>query len=119
MYVLIAIIFIAELIIAGFLINLILRADMKIKDIDKKIVSVSPEIIDGIRKMRKGALTLKTAIEKGITFINRKRYEFWQRVVNLVVIYIILFVLKIKFKKAASICQYAVILKDCWDSIPG
>lgn len=119
MYVFIAIIFIAELIVAGFVLYWIIRADNAVKNLDKKFAQTSPIILTSIKKARNGIKVLQDAITKTIELIKQKRIEFWQKVVNLIVIYIILFILKVKFKKAATFCQYAVFLKDCWDSIPG
>jgi len=118
MYVLIAIIFIAELIIAGFILYWIIRADKSVKELDKKVAKYTPELISGIQSARKGINIIQDAIKKTIELINRKRIEFWKKVINLIVIYIILFILKVRFKKAATFCQYVVFLKDCWDSIP-
>ncbi len=119
MYVFIAIIFIAELIVAGFIVYWICRADRCVKDLDVKIAACAPDIIDGIKKTRSGLCFVQKSIKNLFKFIRRKKAEFWQRVVNLVVIYMILLILKTKFKRAATFCQYAVFLKDCWDSIPG
>jgi len=118
MYVLIAVIFIAELIIAGFVLYWIVKADKAVKALDIKFAYQSPAIIEEIKTARSGIQVIKTAITKTVEFIQRKRLEFWHRIVNLIVIYIILFFLKTKFKKAATFCQYAVFIKDCWDSIP-
>ncbi len=119
MYVFIAIIFIAELIIAGFLIYWIVRADKAVNNLDKKFAAVTPEIIATVRKVRDSVKQIQIAITKVTEVIKRKRQEFWQKVINIIIIYTLLLVLKVKFKKAATLCQYAVFIKDCWDSIPG
>ena len=119
MYVVIAIIFIAELIITGFLLYWIIKADRYVRALDIKIAEASPGIIAAVKGARAAVCSVQTAIDNVFAFIKRKKIEFWNRVVNLIVIFLILNILKTKFKKAATICEYVVFLKDCWDSIPG
>ncbi len=119
MYLFIAIIFIAELIVAGFILYWIIKADKYVKSLDIKVAKFSPKLIESIQNTRYAVCSIQTAIDKILAFIKRKKIEFWRRVVNLIVIYLILNILKTKFKKAATYCEYAVFLKDCWDSIPG
>ena len=118
MYLFIAIIFIAELIIAGFLLYWICKFDRSVRALDFEIAKHSPSVIDGIKAFRGGVNLIQVAITKVCELVQRKKEEFMRRAVNLVVIYIILFMLRTRFKKAATYCQYAVLLKDFWDSIP-
>lgn len=119
MYVFIAIIFIAELIVAGFVLYWIIRADKAVKNLDNQVAQYSPCVVASLKNVRIGVGLVQDSIEKVLVFINRKRHEFRQRIINLVLIYAILLVLRVKFKKAAAICQYAMLLKEFWDSVPG
>lgn len=118
MYVFIAIIFIAELVLAKDIICWIYRADKKVKALDKTVADNAPILLSAIKKFRQCICVTQDYIEKGIQFLEKKKIEFWQRIINLVLIYLILLIMKVKFKKAATYCQYAVFLKECWDSIP-
>ncbi len=118
MYIFIAIIFIAELIIAGYVISLICRADKIAAAYNEKVLLNKPVISNGVTAFREGVRSVQTVISGTKACVARKRAELWRRLVNLIVIYIILFILKIRFKKAATLLQYLVFMKECWDSIP-
>lgn len=117
MYVLIAIIFISEFIIAFSLLSKIVSADRVVKSLDEKSAVLTPVLLDSVRISRKSISLVRSSILKSVEIFNYKRSAFRQKVIHLIVIYIILLILKTKFKKAATLCQYAVFLKDCWDLI--
>lgn len=119
MYVFIAIIFIAELIIAGFILYWICRADAWALKMNRTVIRSGADLIAAVKIVRKSLSLVFSSIQKINLFVERKKAEFWRRIINLIIIYILLYILRIRFKKAATFCQCAVFLKDCWDSIPG
>ncbi len=118
MYVFIAIIFIAELIIAGYIISLIRKADNFAMAYNDKVLINRAVLAKGFKTVRDSVCCVQTVIENTRECVARKKAEFWRRIVNLVVIYLILILLKMRFKKAATLLQYLVFMKECWDSIP-
>lgn len=119
MYVFIAIIFIAELIITFSIINWILKFDKKMlafgKELNKNLGTTTLLLKQATNLLR----TTQNIIERSTGFLSRKKREFIAKIINLVIIYLFLFVFKVKFKKAAAVLQYFLIVKDLWASIPG
>ena len=75
MYLFIAIIFIAELIIAGNIINGILRAARKIRALNSRVKELKPEIHNAIVQTRECVSCLQTGVNAAITFVKRKHQE--------------------------------------------
>ncbi len=118
MYLFIAIIFIAELIIAGNIINGILRAARKIRALNSRVKELKPEIHNAIVQTRECVSCLQTGVNAAITFVKRKHQEVMRRITRTILIYLMLILIKNKYKKLATICQYAVLAKDYWDGLP-
>lgn len=118
MYVFIAIIFIAELIITIALINYIRRIDKKVLAIGEQMIETGKESIKLVKSLKAVLASAQTILDNTVNFIDLKKKQIRQKIINLVLIYLILFVFKTKFKKAAEIMQYLLILKDFWVSIP-
>lgn len=114
----IAIIFIAELIIAGNIINGILKAVRKIRAINNRVNELKPEIHNAIVQTRECVSCLKTGVNAVISFVKRKHQEVMRRITRTILIYLILILIKNKYKKLATFCQYAVLAKDYWDGLP-
>ena len=118
MYLFIAIIFIAELIIAVNLINGILKADRQVRALNLRINELKPEIHNVIVQTRECVSCLKTGVNAFISFVRRKHQEVMRRITRTIIIYLILILIKNKYKKLATFCQYAVLAKDYWDGLP-
>lgn len=118
MYVFIATIFIAELIITGFIISLVLKCDKKVNCAKADILNCGTDLVKTVIEVRNILKTTQNVIGNITGFFTKKKVELRRKMINLVLIYAILFVLKIRFKKAAAILQYGLILKDFWTSIP-
>ena len=118
MYLFIATIFIAELIIAGFILSLILKAD---KNVKKYILMVSDKdkgLIPTIKELRKVVKLANNTICNSLTFVVKKRKEFLNKLMHLGLIYLCIVLFKTKFKRTATLLQYALLVKDFWSSIP-
>lgn len=118
MYVFIATIFIAELIIVGFVISLLVKCDKKIICANSCILDNSDDIIRTVKKVRNILTSLQGVIGNITGFFDKQKHNLRRKMINLVLIYAILIVFRIKFKRAATILQYALLLKDFWTSIP-
>ena len=118
MYLFIAIIFIAELIIAATLINGIIKADRMICSLNSKVSALKPDIKCALAQTRECVSCLQTSVNSLISFVKRKHQEVMRRVTKTILIYLILLIMKNKYKKLATFCQYAVLAKDYWDGLP-
>ena len=102
MYILIATIFIAELIIAFSIINFIIRADKKICDINACITEFNPLAQTCMQYIRCVSDNLCNNVKTGIDFVKKYQERAWVKVISTFAIYsmLVLFrVRKIKVKK--------------------
>lgn len=118
MYLFIAIIFIAELIVALTLINGIIKADRAVCALNKRVLQAKPEIKNFLQQANECASCLKESVNSVITFVKRKHRQVMQRAIKTVLIYFILLTIKSRYKNLATFCQYAVLAKDYWDGLP-
>lgn len=72
MYLFIAIIFIAELIIAGTLISGILKADRMICSLNSKVSALKPDIKCALAQTRECVSCLQTSVNSLISFVKKK-----------------------------------------------
>ena len=114
----IGIIFIAELIIAGTLINWILKIDKKAKDFTVQWIKTEKDSIKLIKEFKGILVSAQGIMDKTVDFVKNKKKQFRRKLINLVIIYTILIVFKMKFKRAAMLLQYFIIASDLWKSIP-
>lgn len=119
MYVFIAIIFIAELIITGWLIGLFLMIDKRLLAFGNVLIKNLSTTVVILKETTHLLNIAQDLIEKSTGYISRKKRAFIGKIINLVIVYLLLFVFKLKFKRAASMLQYFLIIKDLWTSIPG
>lgn len=115
MYFFIAIIFIAELIITATLLFFINKADKKVCEFSQKTIETRDLIINGIRDFRCVIIDAKEKIQQGIDYIIRKKEQYTINVIKNVLMYVLLFSLKGRCKKAASICSMIAMAKDFYD----
>ena len=118
MYLFIAIIFIAELIIALTLIVFTVKADRKVCALNKKVVECKPVIHNCLLSAKDIVKNLQKTFDNCICIVKRKRQQLTMKVIIAVVMYASLFFFKGKYKKAGTFFQLAVLIKDCWDSLP-
>ena len=74
--------------------------------------------IDTIKHCRKVMKSAQGLMNNYINFFVKKKHEIRKKIMHLVLIYLILVLCKTKFKRAATILHYALMLKDFWNSIP-
>ena len=118
MYVFFAIIFIAELIIAGFIIYWLRKFDSWALITNEKVLNQGPMLIEAVQKFRISVLTVLLFLRNSKKNIEQKKKQLKRRIFNIIVVYLLFYILKVKFKKAATFYKYALFLKDGWDSIP-
>lgn len=117
MFLFIATIFIAELIIALTLITYILKADKAVQDLRKEIIFRKPQIKAVLLGVREGIHIVRE--KQGLLFeiVKQKRNQYLISLAKMILVYLLLFIIKGKCKKAASICQGILLVKDVWDSV--
>lgn len=115
MYFFIAIILIAELIIAANLIWLMLKLDKKVLEADQKVREIRPELKQGLKAAKNAVAKFVEGVHSLCRFAEKKKKEYTISIVKTILIYLLLFLLKGKRKKCLSVMQLAVVLKDCWD----
>ena len=118
MYVFIAIIFIAELIISITIINYIRRINQKVLTVGEQMIETGMESIRLVKSFKAVLLSAQAIMSNTVSFIALKKRQLRQKIINLILIYLILFIFKTKFKKAAEILQYLFVLRDLWLNIP-
>ncbi len=115
MYFFIAVILIAELIIAANLICLIKKLDEKVLMLSETITESKPKLKDGLNAAKDAVAKLVEGVHALCKFAEKKKQEYTISIMRTVLIYALLFLLKGKSKKCLSAMQLAVVLKDCWD----
>ena len=118
MYLFIATIFIAELIIAAALISLFVNCDKQALKYSAQIVSANTAIKSTIVEVREILISAQNIMDRAVDYIHNKKKEFRSKLINLALIYVILILFKTKYKRAATIFQYLLLAKDFWNSIP-
>lgn len=118
MYLFIATIFIAELIIFGFILRLLILGDKKINCCRTYALNCGNDIIKTVQEVKGILITTQNILGKATEFVIKKRKEMKNKLINMAFIYMIILVFKMKFKRAATVLQYLLILKDFWASIP-
>ncbi len=117
MYLFIAIIFIAELIIASNVISCIVKADKRICSLNEQIIQTMPKIQKGLSGLKDCVKCIKTTFDCAAGFVKKKQREFKMRIIKAIIIYALLLIMKSKFKRLATISQYIMFTKDCWDGL--
>ena len=103
MFLFIATIFIAELIIALTLITYILKADKAVQDLRKEIIFRKPQIKAGLLGVREGIHIVRE--KQGLLFeiVKQKRNQYLISISKMILEYLLFFIIKVKCKKAATI----------------
>ena len=109
---LIATVFIAELIIAIQLISLIIKADKKILAINDCIKEFNPLAKTCMQYIRCLALSFSTNVKKGIDFIEKQREKIILRAITTATLYGILLLFRLKRIKMRKIGKLACAIRD-------
>lgn len=117
MYLFIATIFIAELIIASALVSFIVRADKKVCEINNSVTVSKPILEENLKVFKKSVISLQNTVESFFTFIRKKREQFTMKIIVTLVMYASLIFFRGRFKKAAAVFQTLVLVKDYWDEL--
>lgn len=99
MYFFIAVIFIAELIITGFIINLIWQADKKICAINEQVLVSTVQLKKVMANVRKNVHTLETGVNVIINYVHKKRNEYIFKIIKTLMIYAIILIIETRFYK--------------------
>lgn len=108
----IAIIFIAELIIALNLISWIVKVDRKVCKYNQCVVVLKPLVQTALQYVRCLVNNFNRSFEKVYTFIKKKKEQVIFKTVVMIAIYIVLIVFKIRTKKVAKIYKLLSVMRD-------
>lgn len=114
MYLFIAIILIAELIIAVNIICLIVKWDKKAVALNEKITQSRPKLQETLSCMKESVGKFVLGVHNLCEFARRQREKYIISAVQNVLIYLLLIFLKGRSKRCLSAMQLALSLKDCW-----
>lgn len=117
MYLFIATIFIAELIIALAIIHYIIKADKYVLELNDKVVDLQPVIHKTLVAVNEFVITFGEKMENLFEFVQKKRNQYISRITKTLILYLLLFVFKGRCKRAAMLCQGLVLAKDYWDGL--
>lgn len=115
MYFFIAIIFIAELIIVAAVLFFITMADKKVCVLSQKVLESKDGLIEDVKTVRCVIIQVKEKIVSGIEYLERKKRRYQINMIKNILMYVLLFSLKGRCKKAASICSMIAMAKDFYD----
>jgi hypothetical protein len=116
MHTLIAIVFIAELIICAALVGFIVRADRRVCALNNALVTAMPGIETALREAYNTVHNLKYTLHSLICLIRKKRRQYAIKVFKTFVLYFILIFCKGKYKRAAAFFQLAILAFDYIDA---
>lgn len=112
MYIFITIIFIAELIIALNLILWIMKADKKVQHVNACVVTFKPLAQTYLQYVRCKITAFNESFGGVFTFIRKKQEQFISKTVIMLAIYSLLFIFKIRAKKASKIYKMISVIRD-------
>ena len=112
MYILISVIFIAELIIALQLIFLIRKADKKVCDFNDCVTVFNPLAKTSLEYVRCLSSSFNKNIIKGIDFLKKQHQRIFVKIISTIAIYSILIIFKIRRGKANKIYNLIGAIRD-------
>ena len=112
MYLFIAIIFIAELIIACTIINYIIKADKAVCRYNECIKVFNPLVQTCLQYARCLVTTFNSSFESFIDFVRKKQVQIVYKTILIIAIYSLLFIFKIKSDKASKIYKLVGAIRD-------
>jgi|GEM_PF-1222838 len=118
MYLFIATIFIAQLIIAGAVSAFIIKADKKVCIINDKVVKFMPALEVNLREAYDVVRNLKKTLYTILCIVDRKKQLFKLKLIKTFILYAVLICCKGRFKRAASVFNMLVLIKEYTDKMP-
>ena len=112
MYIFIAIVFIAELIIACTLINFIVKIDRQVRCYNCCVSALNPLLETGMKYVRALISNFKNSFENLIVFVNKKQEQILYKTIAIVAIYSMLLLFKIKRVNVSKIYKLADTIQD-------
>jgi len=112
MYILIAVIFIAELIIALQIILLITKADKKVCDLNECVNAFNPLAKTCLEYVNCLSSVFNKNVIKGIEFIKKQHHKMIIKTISTMAIYTMLIFFKIKRVRAKKIFNLAGAIRD-------
>ena len=112
MYLFIATIFIAELIIAITILLLINKADKMVRSFNNTVTGKRKEIEKALGDFKYCVTSFGEYYDCMINSLKKKRRQFKINLIKNIAMYLSLFMLKGKYKKAAALLQFAVLFHD-------
>lgn len=117
MFLFIATIFIAELIIVWTLLSNLIKADKAVKNLQKDVISIRPKLKEALSNTKNSVLVVKEHKDKLLDTICNKRNRLIISAVISGVLYLAIFIIRRKSQKIAKIFQGILIAKELWESI--
>ncbi|MBQ8460150.1 hypothetical protein IJ541_08635 [bacterium] len=96
------IVFIAELIIAGWLISHLRKWDKKVCDLNLKVLEVKPKICKILTKFKNSVEYITKGYNKAVTFVANQKSNILNAIIKNIVVLLLIFLLKIPGKKAIA-----------------
>lgn len=112
MYILIAIVFIAEIIIVANILFLIINADKKIQQLNLCVSAFNPLCKTCLQYARCLVANFNISSKKVIHFIKTKQQQIAYKILIMICIYVLLFLFKFKMKKASKIYKLICTIRD-------
>lgn len=117
MYLFIAIIFIAELIITITLITYIVKADKAVKKYNTAVMNSRGNFEKIIKDFNFCVTSFGEYYNGMIRSVKKKQRQFQINLLKNVAMYLSLFLLKGKYKRVAAFLQFAVLFHDYWQKV--
>ena len=114
MYLFIATIFIAELIIALTVTLLIIKADKEILKINNTVCEKRKDLEKALGDFKYCVTSFGDYYDCMINSLKKKHRQFKINLIKNIAMYLSLFLLKGKYKKAAALLQFSVLFHDFW-----
>lgn len=116
MYLFIAIILIAELIIAANIISLIEKLDKRVVALSYKVVESRPKLDKALNELKYSVSKLVSGVHDLCVFAEKRRKKYISMVIQNILVYMLLFFLKGRSKRCIAALQLAFSLKEGWDN---
>lgn len=117
MYLFIATIFIAEIIIAVTLINYIVKADKFVQKCSIQVMQTRPCFEKMLKDLGLCVSNFGEYYNYMVNLIKKKQRQFQITLIKNIAMYLSLFLLKGRYKRVAAFLQFAVLFYDYWVKI--
>lgn len=103
MYLLIAIVFIAELIITFTVVRFLWATDKKVCKLNEQLLASRNSIMEELRKFRKNIHVLEKWVNCVINYVEKKKEEYILKFIKTILIYALIFIIEIQFSKRKNL----------------